>query len=71
MSTTELRAYKSIAKNERRAAEVAKAKDLRDEGYSLQEIADKMGYANDSSIRSLLNETSEARMINQSRLQNF
>lgn len=62
MSTTELRAYKSIAKNERRAAEVAKAKALRDEGYSLQEIADKMGYANDSSIRSLLNETSEARM---------
>lgn len=40
----------------------AKAKALRDEGYSLQEIADKMGYANDSSIRSLLNEKSEARM---------
>lgn len=62
MSTTELRAYKSIAKNERRSAEVAKAKALRDEGYSLQQIADKMGYANDSSIRSLLNESSEVRM---------
>lgn len=28
----------------------------------MNEIADKMGFANDSSVRSLLNESSEARM---------
>ena len=52
----------SLAKDERRAVQVATAKDLREKGYSLNEIADKMGFANDSSVRSLLNENSEARM---------
>lgn len=60
--TTRLRAQLSLAKDERRALEVARAKGLREKGYSLNEIAQKMGYANDSSIRSLLNENSEARM---------
>lgn len=62
LTSTEYRAYKAIAKNERRALDVATAKGLREKGYSLNEIADKMGYANDSSVRSLLNENSEARM---------
>lgn len=62
LTSTEYRAYKSIAKNERRALDVATAKGLREKGYSLNEIAKKMGYANDSSVRSLLNENSEARM---------
>lgn len=62
LSSTEYRAYKAIAKNERRALDVATAKGLREKGYSLNEIAEKMGYANDSSVRSLLNEGSEARM---------
>lgn len=62
LSSTEYRAYKAIAKNERRALDVATAKGLREKGYSLNEIAEKMGYSNDSSIRSLLNEGSEARM---------
>lgn len=62
LTSTEYRAYKSIAKNERRALDVATAKGLREKGYSLNEIAKKMGYANDSSVRSLLNEDSEARM---------
>lgn len=62
ISTTELRAALSVAKNERRSEEVATAKALREKGYSLNEIAQKMGYANDSSVRSLLNESSEARM---------
>lgn len=62
MTTTQYRAQKALAKDERRAIEVATAKDLRSKGYSLNEIAEKMGYANDSSIRSLLNENSEARM---------
>jgi len=62
MTTTQYRTQKSLAKDERRAIEVATAKDLREKGYSLNEIAEKMGYENDSSIRSLLNEKSEARM---------
>lgn len=62
LTTTQLRAQKSLAKDERRCIEVARAKALREKGYSLNEIAKQMGYSNDSSVRSLLNENSEARM---------
>ena len=62
LTTTQFRTQKSLAKNERRALEVATAKGLREKGYSLNEIAEKMGYTNDSSIRSLLNEGSELNM---------
>lgn len=62
LSTTQYRVQKSLAKEERRSLEVARAKSLRSDGKSLNEIASIMGYANDSSIRSLLNESSEARM---------
>lgn len=61
LTTTQLRTQMSLAKDERRALQVATAKGLREKGYSLNEIADKMGFNNDSSVRSLLNETSEAR----------
>lgn len=62
LTTTQLRIQKSMAKEERRSLEVARAKGLREKGYSLQAIADEMGYKNDSSVRSLLNDKSEARM---------
>ena len=62
LTTTQLRTQMSLAKDERRALQVVTAKGLREKGYSLNEIADKMGFNNDSSVRSLLNETSEARM---------
>lgn len=62
LTTTQLRTQMSLAKDERRALQVATAKGLREKGYSLNEIAEKMGFNNDSSVRSLLNETSEARM---------
>lgn len=62
LTTTQLRTQKSLAKDERRSLQVATAKGLREKGYSLNEIAEKMGFANDSSVRSLLNENSEARM---------
>ncbi len=62
LTTTQLRIQMSLAKDERRSLEVATAKSLREKGYSLNEIAEKMGYANDSSVRSLLNENSEVRM---------
>ena len=62
LSTTQFRTQMSLAKDERRSADVSAAKVLREKGYSLNEIAEKMGFANDSSVRSLLNESSEARM---------
>lgn len=62
LSTTQFRTQLSLAKDERRSQDVATAKALREKGYSLNEIADKMGFTNDSSVRSLLNESSEARM---------
>lgn len=66
LTTTQLRTQVGLAKDERRSLEVATAKSLREKGYSLNQIAEKMGYKNDSSIRSLLNEDAEARM-NQAR----
>ena len=62
LTTTQFRTQKSLAKDERRTIDVATAKGLRAKGYSLNEIAKEMGYANDSSVRSLLNENSESRM---------
>ena len=62
LTTTQLRTQMSLAKDERRSLQVSTAKGLRERGYSLNEIAEKMGFANDSSVRSLLNENSEARM---------
>lgn len=62
LTTSQLRIQMSLAKDERRTLEVDTAKGLRDKGYSLNEIAKMMGYNNDSSVRSLLNEHSEARM---------
>ena len=62
-STGELRAALSIAGSEIRSEQVAKAKHLRyDCGYSLQAVAKEMGYKNDSSVRSLLNEDAERKM---------
>ena len=60
-STTQLRVAYKRAKNERRALEVDKIKSLQSDGYNVSEIARMMG-KNESSIRSLLNEESEARM---------
>lgn len=66
LTTTQYRTQKSLAKDERRALDVARVKSLREDGKSLNEIAAIMGFSNDSSVRSLLNENSEARM-NQAR----
>lgn len=56
MSTKELRERKSIAVNERRAAEVAFATRLKEKGYSNVAIGERMG-KNESSVRSLLDPT--------------
>ena len=60
--TTQLRVQISLAKDERRTLLVERAKSLREDGLSLNEIAKEMGFKNDSSVRSLLNKDSEVRM---------
>lgn len=61
MNSTEFRAYYSIANAERRADIVAKCKSLADDGLTPTEIGRILG-KNESSIRSYLNEDSEAKM---------
>lgn len=56
LSTTDLRMQVRVAKHERRSLEADRARSLREDGLSLNEIAEKMGYKNDSSIRALLDE---------------
>lgn len=62
LTTTQYRVQKSLASNERRALQVKTAKRLREkEGKSLNEIAEIMGFKNDSSVRALLNENTAKR----------
>lgn len=65
MSTTNFRTEVGLAQDERRALAVNRAKSLREDGLGYTEIGRKMG-VNESTVRSLLNEKSEARM-NQAR----
>ena len=67
LTTTQFRTQRSLAKDERRALEVERAKALQSDGYNPSEIARMMGYNSESSLRSLLNSDSEARM-NQARV---
>ena len=61
-STTQLRVQRSIARAEERSEKVAQARALYEQGMNTYQIAKEMGYPNESSVRSLLNESSEARM---------
>lgn len=60
-TSTEYRTQVRVAKHQRRQLEVDRAKSLREDGKSLNEIAAIMGYNNDSSIRALLDEGTEER----------
>ena len=60
-STTQFRVDCRIAKNEQRESRRATALRLKDEGYSLKAIAAQMGFKNDSSVRTLLNEATAER----------
>ena len=60
MKTTDYRMQVRVATHERRALDADRARSLREDGLSLNEIAKVMGYANDSSVRSLLNENTAA-----------
>lgn len=62
LTTTQFRVQRSLADDERRAAAVEWAKSLKSDGYNPTEIARIMGYNSESSVRSLLNSDSEARM---------
>lgn len=67
LTTTQYRAQKALAKDERRGYDVARAKSLESDGLGPTAIAKKMSEEqgkniNESTIRSWLNEESEARM---------
>lgn len=67
LTTTQYRTEKALAKDERRMLEVAAAKSLKDDGLGATEIARKMSDRfgktyNESTVRSLLDANSEARM---------
>jgi len=54
MTTTELRARTSIARAEKKAADVAMAEGLSKKGMSNNAIKDRMGLSSESSVRALL-----------------
>ena len=60
LTTTQYRTEKALAKDERRSLDVARAKSLKEDGLGATEIGRKMGIP-ESTVRSLLNENSEAR----------
>lgn len=61
LTTTQYRTEKSLAKDERRMLEVARVKSLAADGLGPTEIGKIIG-KNESTVRSLLNEKSEAKM---------
>ena len=61
LSTTEFRVQVQAANHERRSLQADRARSLRADGKSLNEIAQIMGFENDSSVRSLLNEKTAER----------
>lgn len=56
MSLQTFKAKISYAEDQIRKEKAKQAQDLRDKGYSLQAVADRMGLPNESSVRSLLNQ---------------
>ena len=58
LNTSQLRVQKSLANSERKLLLYEQATSLRNKGYSLSKTAELMGYNNDSSVRSILNEES-------------
>lgn len=70
-SASKLRSQMSIDKDNARMLEVQRAEQLRAKGLSLQKIAEEMGYKNDSSVRTLLDETRKARMMQSTETANY
>lgn len=61
-STTQLRVQYSMAKDAARADRYNQAMKLLEEGYSRNEVVEKLGLKNESSLRSLMNQGSKSRM---------
>lgn len=61
-SSTQLRVQYSLAKDKVRAEKYEKAMKLLDDGYSRNEVVDMLGLKNESSLRSLMNQSSKSRM---------
>lgn len=61
ITTTQLRAHTAIAKNAKKAADIAQATKLRDTGMSPSAIGREMG-RNESSIRAMLSEGNKGRV---------
>ncbi len=62
LNSTQFRTQYTLAKNERRMDQRATALAMKKDGKSNQEIADVLGLKGESSVRSLMNEDSAARM---------
>lgn len=62
MSTTQMRVERARANEARRTMLIAEARSLQKKGMNPSEIARQMGFNSESSVRSLLNATAEARM---------
>lgn len=60
LTTTQLRALKAVAKNEQKAAQIARAQQLKDRDMSNVAIGEKMGL-NESSVRALLDPATKAK----------
>ena len=70
LTTTQYRIEKSLAKDERRMLDVARAKSLKEDGKGATEIGREMGIP-ESTVRSLLNDKSEVRMKQAQETANF
>lgn len=62
MSSGELRAAYSNARAEQRSQKISRIVSLKDQGYSNSQIAEMMGLKGESTVRSLLKESSQIRM---------
>lgn len=70
LTTTQYRTEKALATSQRRQLEVDRAKSLKEDGLGATEIGRVMGL-NESTVRSLLNDKSEARMKQAEKTANF
>lgn len=70
LTTTQYRMEKAIAKDEARTMQVNRAKSLKEDGLGATEIGRKMGLS-ESTVRSLLNAESEAKMKEARETANF
>ena len=70
LTTTQYRMEKSICKDERRMLQVARAKSLKEDGLGASDIGKQMNLP-ESTVRSLLNQESESRMLQSRKTADF